>query len=214
MPLTALVLAERFLAAADRGDWRRAEALIRQALAIVAEGHFEDYWSSALVFSCAARCFAHLGEIPDARHHAGRAARLRPLLTAALPVVSTQALLELARTYTALADPRGAEAALEQVDSIVRQRPLLGRLPALTAEMRSRAAQISAAPPVGASSLTDAELRLLPMLSTHLSFPDISDRLFVSRHTVKTQVTSVYRKLGVSSRAEAVERIVELGLTR
>jgi DNA-binding NarL/FixJ family response regulator len=38
--------------------------------------------------------------------------------------------------------------------------------------------------------------------------------LFVSRHTVKTQVASVYRKLGVSSRAEAVDRIEDLGLAR
>jgi LuxR family transcriptional regulator, maltose regulon positive regulatory protein len=214
MPLAALVLAERFIVAAGRGDWRRAETLIRQSLTITAEGHFEDYWTSALVFACAARCFAHLGKIADARDHVRRAARLRPLLTDALPVVSTQALLELARTYAALADPAGAEAALEQAERIVRQRPLLGRLPGVAAGMRSRIAQMSAAPPVGASSLTDAELRLLPLLSTHLSFPDISERLFVSRHTVKTQVASVYRKLGVSSRAEAVDRIEDLGLAR
>ena len=36
--------------------------------------------------------------------------------------------------------------------------------------------------------------------------------LFLSRNTVKTQVISIYRKLGVSSRNEAVDRLVELGL--
>jgi LuxR family transcriptional regulator, maltose regulon positive regulatory protein len=213
MPLAALVLAERCVVAAERGDWTTAETLIRQALEIVDTGHFEGYWTSALVFASAARCFAHLGDIPDARQYARRAARLRPLLTYALPVVSAQALLELARTYMALADPGGANAALEQVDSIVRQRSRLGRLPAMATGLRRRLAQINAAPPIGASSLTAAELRLLPLLSTHLSFPEISERLFVSRHTVKTQVASVYRKLGVSSRAEAVDRIVALGLT-
>ena len=64
----------------------------------------------------------------------------------------------------------------------------------------------------GASSLTTAELRLLPMLSTHLSFPQIGERLYISRHTVKTQATSIYRKLGVSSRIEAIDRMHELGL--
>jgi LuxR family maltose regulon positive regulatory protein len=54
----------------------------------------------------------------------------------------------------------------------------------------------------GASSLTAAELRLLPLLSTHLSFREISERLFVSSHTVRTQAYSAYRKLGVSSRSE------------
>ena len=55
-------------------------------------------------------------------------------------------------------------------------------------------------------SLTPAELRLLPLLTTHLSFREIADRLFVSRNTVKTQAISVYRKLGASSRSEAVDR--------
>ena len=57
-----------------------------------------------------------------------------------------------------------------------------------------------------------AELRLLPLLTTHLSFREIAERLFVSRNTVKTQAISVYRKLGVSSRSEAIERATELGL--
>ena len=62
------------------------------------------------------------------------------------------------------------------------------------------------------SSLTAAELRLLPLLTTHLTFREIGDRLFVSRNTVKTQAISIYRKLGASSRGEAVQRAVELGL--
>ena len=62
------------------------------------------------------------------------------------------------------------------------------------------------------SGLTPAELRLLPMLSTHLSFKEIGERLHVSRNTIKTQAISVYRKLGVSSRSEAVALAEELGL--
>jgi LuxR family transcriptional regulator, maltose regulon positive regulatory protein len=40
----------------------------------------------------------------------------------------------------------------------------------------------------------------------------IGERLNVSRHTVKTQAMSVYRKLGVSSRREAIERVHQVGL--
>jgi LuxR family maltose regulon positive regulatory protein len=54
---------------------------------------------------------------------------------------------------------------------------------------------------------------LLPLLCTHLSLEEIGRRQHVSRNTVKTHVGSVYRKLGVSSRAEAVTRGRELGLT-
>ena len=64
----------------------------------------------------------------------------------------------------------------------------------------------------GGSGLTPAELRLLPLLSTHLSFREIGEQLFVSRNTIKTQAISVYRKLGVSSRSDAIARAVELGL--
>jgi LuxR family maltose regulon positive regulatory protein len=53
---------------------------------------------------------------------------------------------------------------------------------------------------VGASSLTTAELRLVPHLATHLTFPEIGTRLHIS-HTVKTQAISIYQKLGVSSGA-------------
>jgi LuxR family maltose regulon positive regulatory protein len=49
-------------------------------------------------------------------------------------------------------------------------------------------------------------------LSTHLSFREIGERLFVSSNTVKTQACSAYRKLGVSSRSAAVARMNELGL--
>ena len=62
------------------------------------------------------------------------------------------------------------------------------------------------------SGLTAAELRLLPLLATHLSFREIGERLYVSRNTIKTQAISTYRKLGVSSRSAAIERAGELGL--
>jgi len=63
-----------------------------------------------------------------------------------------------------------------------------------------------------AASLTPAELRLLPLLATHLSHREIGERLYISRNTVKTEAVSAYRKLGASSRSEAVERAAELGL--
>jgi LuxR family transcriptional regulator, maltose regulon positive regulatory protein len=98
-----------------------------------------------------------------------------------------------------------------QIPDILQQRPDLGDLPRLAAQLESRLATLKAGA-VGASSLTAAEMRLLPLLSTHLSFREMGERLFVSSHTVKTQAYSVYRKLGASSRSEAVARVHELGL--
>lgn len=61
-------------------------------------------------------------------------------------------------------------------------------------------------------SLTAAELRLLPHLATHMSLQQIADELTIGRETVKSQAKSIYRKLGVSSRAAAVTEASRLGL--
>ena len=57
-----------------------------------------------------------------------------------------------------------------------------------------------------------AELRLLPQLTTHLSTPEIAGELFLSPHTVKSRMKSIYRKLEATSRSQAVARSQELGL--
>ena len=78
--------------------------------------------------------------------------------------------------------------------------------------LRDRVDATSGSEGAWAMSLTGAELRLLPYLATHLMFPEIASRLFITRNTVKTEAVAIYRKLGVSSRSEAIERAVEVGL--
>jgi len=63
----------------------------------------------------------------------------------------------------------------------------------------------------GASTLTAAELRLLPYLATHLTFPEMGERLYLSRHAVKSHAMAIYRKLSVTSRGDAVERARAFG---
>ena len=211
LPLASLILAEQCGVAAERDGWPEVTRLAEQAAAIVENGHFADYWTSALVYAWASRAATHRGDISQARFYLGRASRLRPLLTYALPVVSVQALLEMTRSYIALGDPMGATAVLAQAHEILQQRPDLGVLSELAGQLRANLATGSTRAN-GASSLTAAELRLLPLLSTHLSYAEIGERLYVSKNTVKTQAYSAYRKLGVSSRSEAVVRTRELGL--
>jgi DNA-binding CsgD family transcriptional regulator len=55
------------------------------------------------------------------------------------------------------------------------------------------------------ASLTPAERRVLNQLATHRTLFEIAQRLYVSRATVKTHVASIYAKLGVTTRADAVE---------
>ena len=70
----------------------------------------------------------------------------------------------------------------------------------------------SAFAPRGEGELTDRELTVLRLLRGQLSERDIGRELFLSRNTVHTHTTSIYRKLGVSSRADALARARELDL--
>jgi LuxR family maltose regulon positive regulatory protein len=153
----------------------------------------------------------HQGDIAQAQQQLARATRLRPLLTYALPYLAVQTLLELGRTCLALNDAAGVRVVLRQARDILRRRPDLGILPKEAEELWSQL-DSSRGRAVGVFSLTTAELRLLPQLSTHLSYPEIAERLYLSPYTVKTQAISLYRKLGVSSRSQAVQHLRELGI--
>ena len=211
LPLVSLALAERFVVAVGMDDWAAAGSFADRAVKLVDDGGFDGYWTSALVFAVGARAAAHRGDIPAARRLARRGSLLRPLLTYALPVVSVQALVELAHAYVGFAELDGARAVLTQAVAIVQQRPELGTLSHALDVLRARVGPLADSPR-GASSLTAAELRLVPLLPTHLSMPEIGAQLHLSRHTVKSQSISLYRKLGVSSRSQAVARMTELHL--
>ena len=83
--------------------------------------------------------------------------------------------------------------------------PDLGVLVEQAEALRTSLATLPAGSRLG-TRLTGAELRLLPLLTTHLSFREIGERLYLSRNTIKTQAISVYRKLGVSTRSDAMDR--------
>ena len=53
----------------------------------------------------------------------------------------------------------------------------------------------------------------MPYLSTYLSFREIGERVGVSANTIKSQTMSIYRKLDVSSRGDAIARAAAVGLT-
>jgi LuxR family maltose regulon positive regulatory protein len=65
---------------------------------------------------------------------------------------------------------------------------------------------------VSTTTLTPREQTIVDLLPTHLSYGQIGDHLYVSVNTVKSNVKSIYRKLGVTTRYEAVAAARELGL--
>jgi LuxR family maltose regulon positive regulatory protein len=172
----------------------------------------EESYAAPLVSAVQARAALHRGDLAAVRRHLVNAQRLRPLLTYAVPHFALQARLELAHVYIALADLPGARTLMREIDDLLRRRPDMGNLSGQAETLRAQLSRESGASGPAASALTAAELRLLPMLCTHLSIPEIAEEIFLSRNTVKTQVNSIYRKLGVSSRNEAVTRSRDLSL--
>ena len=210
-PARSIALALRARRAMDAGNWAAAEVLVRRARSVVATGHLDEYSTTVAVEAVAARMAIRRGDLGHAREELVRAQRLRRVLTDASPWFTVDARIELGRAYLALGDTAGARTVLAEADEIRKVQPDLGTLTLRLEDLRAR---VAAAPsgPAGFSTLTPAELRLLPYLPTHLSFGEIASRFDLSPNTVKTQAGSIYAKFDVGSRTEAVDRAREIGL--
>ena len=205
-------LAERSLIAAACNEHEHAVKLAHAARAVAEELALDGHAMRALELAASARAALRSGDATRVRDDLTRAQALAPVLTYAVPWLAVQVELELARTHLALGDLESAMALLDAADEILHRVPDLGVLVDIARDLKARAAALAASSHRDDSGLTAAELRLLPHLTTHLSFREIGELLFVSRNTVKTQAISVYRKLGVSSRSEAIAQASELGL--
>jgi LuxR family transcriptional regulator, maltose regulon positive regulatory protein len=204
----AEALCEQSLLAMARNQWRRAEVLATEARLALRRTGIQD----ALVSAVGARVAMHRGDVSAARRDLVSAQRLRPLLTYVTPHLAVQTRIELARVHLALGDLPGARMPMREIDEVLKRRPRLGTLAGEAQALRTQLSRQRGPDVPGASALTAAELRLLPLLSTHLSFAEIGRELFLSPNTVKTQAVSIYRKLGASTRSQAVTRSRQLGL--
>ncbi len=204
--------AELALLAMECGAWSEAAERVDRALTVVEEHQLYDYALSVLVFAVAARLALHQGDLEEADRQLTRAMRARPSCTFVLPYYAVRARLQLAKAFSTRGDRATARHLLREIDEILLHRPALGALIDQVAAVRQAVTANAQIGSTGAAPLTGAELRVLPYLQTHLTIGEIGERLFVSRNTVSSEVASIYRKLGVSSRNEAVERATTLGL--
>lgn len=202
---------ELALVAMEAGHWDEAAVRVETALGIVEEHRMHDYAISILTFAAAARLAVHRADLAEADRRLTEGMRVRPTSTFLLPSLATQGRLQLARVCVMRGDHAGARLLLREIDDILHRRPRLGAVADQVAEFRATAFTT----PVGKSGmspLTSAELRLLPYLQTHLTIAEIAERLQISRNTVGTQVTAIYRKFSVSSRGEAIQWATTVGL--
>lgn len=207
-PALVLALSERI----EFGRGRMTEADIDRAVGAAEGATYAHYPHSALGYALRAESAATRGDRAAARTALATAHGFRPALGREMPWLAAQMRLHLTRAMAALGDVEGARLVLGEAEAIVREVPDPGVLRAHVDDLAKALRPLAAETATGASLLTTAELRLLPLLPSHLSFEEIGERLHLSRNTIKTQAASVYRKLGVSTRSEAVAHAGRLGL--
>lgn len=127
------------------------------------------------------------------------------------PWGSLVAHLALARIAHLRGDPHGKARWLDAAETTLLGLPDAVAAKGEIAELRSLAT-VPRAGSDGVAALSAAERRVLQYLPTHLALAEIAERLYLSRHTVKSHVVAVYRKLGVAGRSEAVEVAQRRGL--
>jgi LuxR family maltose regulon positive regulatory protein len=131
--------------------------------------------------------------------------------------------VEAARAHLVLNSPRAAAAHLEDADRLVTVLADAGALPGWAAEVRRQLPDGASAPaqrgsttepsPAPIEALSSREVQVLRLLSGSMSLREIANELYLSVNTLKSHCKSVYRKLGVGSREEAVIRGRSMGLT-
>ena len=192
-------------AATELGDRRNAQRWALGALRLVEQSRLNDAAQSAIAYAAGALAHQERDNHTEAARQLEHVRRLRPLLQGA-PWLAADVALRCADISLNLGDLAGAlEFALVANDAL-QGYPDAGTLPARLQRLEERIRR-------GKDyELTPAELRLISFLPTHLSLQEIANRLHVSRATVKTQVASIYDKLGVDRRSEAVEIVEQSGL--
>ena len=207
-----LATGERMLLSEEARDLTGSDQQADELTRLLASGLLDASVPTAVAFAASARSQLRHGNWDNARAMLNHALKLTPFLTDAVPWLAVQTRLELARTFVALRDITLARALLVEIDAIFDRRPDLGVLVEQTEQLREALDALPTLESGKGSNLTAAEMRLMPFLPTHLSFREIGDRLHLSRNTIKTQAISVYRKLGVSTRGDAIDEAVRLGL--
>jgi LuxR family transcriptional regulator, maltose regulon positive regulatory protein len=153
------------------------------------------------------RVLANRGDLTEAQAELEIGLSARRRLPAMSPWPTLVGLLALAQVLVARGDRSEARAVLTEARAIVELYPDAGIFPKLLERQehkirKTRASRVESTD----GQLTERELEVMRLLQTELSVSELGKLLYVSPSTIKSHIKSVYRKLGVSSRKEAVEQ--------
>jgi LuxR family maltose regulon positive regulatory protein len=207
----ALCLSVLAFLAIEEGDRDEAESHAGAGRAAVERGA-PDEALGALSHAVAGLVMASQGRLDAARRDSRAASDRLALLPDPPAWYGALTRIALARTALRLSEAGDARRLLGEAERLARQMPEATALHGWLAEAQRLADDFVAGPVSCPSALTLAELRVLRLLPSHLTFREIAARLQVSSNTVKTQAHAVYRKLDACSRSEAVAHATAMGL--
>jgi LuxR family maltose regulon positive regulatory protein len=198
--------------AGDEGHPEEAESLAWEGRVLVDRFRLHGVPQATLAPIALGRALGGQGKLEEAQKVLENACSARQRLPGLSPWPTLIGLLALAQVQATRGDRAGARAVLADARDILEDLPDAGIFPELLERQernlrahRPREGQLD-------EELTERECDVLRLLSGKLTTPQMAQRLFVAPSTVRTQVKSIFRKLGVSSRSAAVEEAHARGL--
>jgi LuxR family maltose regulon positive regulatory protein len=213
LPLTRIVVSSTLslIAVAD-GRLPRACELVHTALGLAGRDDLRQTPSASLAHIAAGAVYAAQGQLDQARDALERALRARRGIAGSSPWPTFVATLTLAQVVLDQGNRGRAERLIGEARGVLTELPdgadaQRARLDALERRLVGPRRITALAEP-----LTEREEAVLRLFDGDGSLRKIAKELYVSLNTVKTHTQSIYRKLGVSDRKDAVARGHDLGL--
>jgi LuxR family transcriptional regulator, maltose regulon positive regulatory protein len=205
-------LSELSLLLADMGDGARARASANAALTVMREFSIVDIPQTSLAYTAMGRVLVDEGNLSDGVAKLEKALAVRSSYPQVSPWPTLQTLIALAPAQFAHGDQERAEDLLRQARAILDFHPDAGILSEQIKRLERSLGRVSQRPAIFGETLTDREISVLRLLESPLTHREIGTALFISLNTVKSHVRSIYQKLTISSRQEALTKAHELGL--
>jgi LuxR family transcriptional regulator, maltose regulon positive regulatory protein len=197
----------------DEGRLEEAESLAREARTLVESFGLQGVPQSSWVRIALGYMLARQGNLAEAQTELESALFARSKLPGLSPWPFLIGLLALASVRSVSGERRGARAALDEARSILES---FGQDTGILSELLERQERrLRAGKPREGQldgDLTKRELDVLGLLVGEMRVTQTAQSLYVAPSTVRSQINSVYRKLGVTSRKEAVQEAYAMGL--